>query len=75
MKLVEEGGIMGKMGHEKGPDLRDVHVFRNQTMTSQYPLRIGVTDEDGLPTGIQKYAVGRFRADPPDAEEFFPEDG
>ena len=60
MKLVEERGIVGKMGHEEGPDLSHVRVSRNQAMTLQYPLRVGVGDEDGLPTGIQKNAVGCF---------------
>ena len=51
---------MGKMSHKEGPDLSNVHVSRNQAMTLQYPLRVGVADEGGLPTGIQKNAVGRF---------------
>ena len=75
MKLVEEGNIVGQMGHEESPDLRDVHVPWDQAMASQNPLRIGVADEDGFPTGIQKNAVGRFRSDASDAEEFFPQDG
>ncbi len=48
---------------------------RNQAMTLEDPLRVGVADEDGFPAGIQKDAVGRLRSDAPDAEELFPEDG
>jgi len=43
-------------------------------MTSQYPLRIGVT----MNTGFRQHTadtVGRFRADALDIEKFFPEDG
>ena len=66
---------MREMGHKEGPDLGDVRIIRNQAMTSQYPLRIGVADENGFPAGIKKDAVGRFRADASNVEEFFPEDG
>jgi ABC-type nitrate/sulfonate/bicarbonate transport system substrate-binding protein len=62
-ELVEQGGVVGQMGHHERLDGRVVRVRRYQAVARQDPPRVGVDDEDRTAGGIERDGVGRLWSD------------
>ena len=62
------------MIHEKVLNRWITGLLSDQTMSEENPLRIGIADENGFLTGIEKNAVGGLRPDASDIEKFVAKD-
>ena len=62
------------MIHEERLNRKIIGLLSDQTMPEKNPLRIGIADENGLLTGIEKNAVGGLQPDASDIEKFVAKD-
>jgi hypothetical protein len=75
MKLIVTRYVAGKRGFYQGAEFLVGHVLRDEAVTGEDTLGVGVDDEGVLVAGIKKDGVGGLRADAVDGEELFAELG
>ena len=62
------------MIHEERLNRKIIGILSDQTMSEKNPLRIGIADENGLLTGVEKNAVRSLRPDASDIKKFIAKD-
>jgi hypothetical protein len=72
MEIIVQLGPTRKMPLQEGAN-RFVSPPWMKAVPPENPMRVGIHDEDRPAERVEEDAVCRLGADPPDREEFFPE--